>query len=966
MVNRFRFFISFCLITGLGANTVSLWGKASGPRQGGWAHDRSNLKPDSQVIWGELPNGMRYALMPHKGIVGRVSLELLVLSGSLDEEENERGLAHFTEHMAFNGTRHFKQEDMLAFSQKLGMTFGGDVNAHTGLDQTVYQLQYKQNDEALLKEGFGFLRDIADGITFDSNEIEKERGVIISELRRSDGMKSRLNESVRKFTLEGLTLPNRSPIGLTDVINSADRDTFLTFYKRSYRPDLMVMVAVGDFESDVLEKIIEETFSDLKKPVEKIPDRDLGKLERSNGLKGHIFRVSDVGTAFISAAYVQKEKKSKDSFAARKKEFLSSFAAELLGERVNKAVTRSSGGSADYAVLCGHAISAAAITMSGDDWRHGVLSLDQVLRYTEKNGFRKKDIEWLRKLMMADVQRDLSLFPTMDPAIISASLVKSIVEDKVFIGAERELRLRDKYLRELTRKAIDRAFSDSWDLNNLKYHLAGEVSIKGGPRTVLKEIKQYRSEQFSYAPLEERLEVAFEKVDWGEKGLVTETKRISEFNATLSRFENNVRLNFIHSDQEPGIVRAIVRVGDGLFELKDDRMGLREFGLNTLLGSGTSHYRAEELQSILSVSMQDFSFDVDDHDSFSFRGVFSRQELDTFLGIVTDFLYWPMFTNAVHQSGQINSLVASLGGASGIGGGLQTFENYLYRDDVRFVWGSPMDYLTLRVFSVENWLKKPLTNGYVEISLIGDISERQAMESVAGTLGALKKREAEKKRFVSERPVKIKARPGSKRIEFTGEDHLAGAVGVWPVMEELDIEGRMAVKVLTKVLQQRLIDVFRENLGLTYSPQVQFVPFVEYPKYALIRSLIDCSPAEADRIAKMIGEISSKLAQEGITQEELSGVINPMKAEFKQALKTNDFLLENVLKRAQSHPESIQELLAIKEDAFSSVQLEQVNQFAKSVLKKRNTHTASIIPKPFVGIYQSEDGAAAGTPVLGR
>jgi zinc protease len=735
MVNRFRFFISFCLILGSGANAASLWGKSSDPRAGGWAHERSNLNPDPRVVWGELSNGMRYALMPHKGITGRVSLEFLVLVGSLDEEEHERGLAHFTEHMAFNGTRHFKQEDMLAFSQKLGMTFGSDVNAHTGIDQTVYLLQYKQNDEALLREGFGFLRDIADGITFDSNEIEKERGVILSELRGRDGIQYRLSESAKKFVFEGLSLSNRSPIGLTEVINSVNRDTFLKFYQKWYRPDLMVLVAVGDFEPEVFEKLIQETFSDLKRPAEKIPNRKLGKLVRSKGLKGHIYRISDIGTVFVQATSIRKGKKSKDTIEARKKETLSYFSAALLGDRVNKAISRSAGGSADHSTISNHVVSSASITIGGGDWRHGILSLDQVLRYTEKNGFREKDIEWVRKRMLTDVRRNLSLYPTLDPAIISGDLVKSIVEDKVFIGLDRELKLRDKVLRELTPKSVHRAFSDNWDLNNLAFHLAGEVSIKGGLKTVMKEVKRYRSEQLSYSPLQERLDVAFEPVDWGEKGVIKETKRIPEFDAMLSRFENNVRLNFIHSDQEPGIVRAIVRVGDGLFELPEDRIGLREFGLNTVLGSGTSHYRAEEIQSILSVSMQGFSFDVKDHDSFSFRGGFSSYELNTFLGIVTDFLYWPIFTKAAHQSAKMSSAMARMGGASGIGGGLQMLDNYLYRDDARFAWGGPRDYGSLRVSAVENWLRKPLTRGYVEISLIGDISEEEAIDSVARTLG---------------------------------------------------------------------------------------------------------------------------------------------------------------------------------------------------------------------------------------
>ena len=146
----------------------------TGPRSGKWAHETPRaLAPDEHVAWGRLDNGFRYALLPHKGVPGRVSLQLIVLTGSLDERPDELGIAHYIEHLCFGGSKHFKSEDMVALFQRLGVEYGSDINANTTFDATTFKLDFRENDPALLREGLRLFRDFGDGVTFSPAIIEQ-------------------------------------------------------------------------------------------------------------------------------------------------------------------------------------------------------------------------------------------------------------------------------------------------------------------------------------------------------------------------------------------------------------------------------------------------------------------------------------------------------------------------------------------------------------------------------------------------------------------------------------------------------------------------------------------------------------------------------------------------------------------------------------------------------------------------
>jgi zinc protease len=226
---------------------------------------------DPRITVGTLPNGLRYYIRRNTRPAGRAELRLVVNTGSVLEDDDQRGLAHIVEHMAFNGTRHFPKQDIISFLQSTGMRFGAHVNANTSFDQTVYQLQLPTEDPAVLDRAFLVLEDWATGVTFEPEEIEKERGVVLEEWRLGLGADARLLQTQLPVLLRGSRYAERLPIGTPDSIRTFKAERLKQFYTDWYRPDLMAVVAVGDFDKAAVEALIKTHFTKIAKPASPKP-----------------------------------------------------------------------------------------------------------------------------------------------------------------------------------------------------------------------------------------------------------------------------------------------------------------------------------------------------------------------------------------------------------------------------------------------------------------------------------------------------------------------------------------------------------------------------------------------------------------------------------------------------------------------------------------------------------------------
>lgn len=226
--------------------------------------DQSTPVPvDPQVTIGTLSNGIRYYIRENGRPENRAELRLVVKAGSVLEDDDQQGLAHFTEHMAFNGTRHFARQDLVSYFELVGMRMGPHLNAYTSFDETVYMLRVPTDSAGVMETAMQVLGDWASGITFDDEEIEKERGVVIEEWRLGRGANQRMLDQQLPILFRGSRYADRLPIGRREVLETFEHDAVRRFYRDWYRPELMAVIAVGDFEAAEIEMLIREQFASI-------------------------------------------------------------------------------------------------------------------------------------------------------------------------------------------------------------------------------------------------------------------------------------------------------------------------------------------------------------------------------------------------------------------------------------------------------------------------------------------------------------------------------------------------------------------------------------------------------------------------------------------------------------------------------------------------------------------------------
>src|ERR1700693_3562650 len=233
------------------------------------------LPSDPALVTGTLPNGLAYIIRPHKNPEARVGIWLHVSSGSLNETEAQRGLAHYLEHMAFNGTANFPPGSVVPFFQSLGMGFGRGQNAFTGYDQTTYTLTLPGGGRDLVEKGMLYMADIATRMSLEPAEIDSERQVILEEKRARSGARQRVQDQVYERLAPESTLGRRLPIGIEQTIKSVTRVDFLDYYSRWYVPSNMTLIVVGDTDPAMVADVIAQQFGGGPAAPKPVP-RDVG------------------------------------------------------------------------------------------------------------------------------------------------------------------------------------------------------------------------------------------------------------------------------------------------------------------------------------------------------------------------------------------------------------------------------------------------------------------------------------------------------------------------------------------------------------------------------------------------------------------------------------------------------------------------------------------------------------------
>ena len=924
-------------------------------------HEASDLKPDPQARFGKLPNGMRYVVRRNKEPKDRVSMRLLIEAGALHETEKQRGLAHFLEHLAFNGSENYKPGTMVEFFQRMGMSFGGDTNASTSFERTVYLLELPDTKDATIDEGLKVFGDFAGRLLLEPGEIDKERGIILSEKRTRDSVSWRTFVAQLNFLLEGTMFPKRLPIGEAEVIQNATREDFLDYFNAWYRPELTSIVAVGDMDPEVLEKKIVAAFTDFKARGPARPTPDLGKINPAPGTRAFYHFETEAPNTTVAITTIVPYTSEPDTAAVRLKYLPRVIANAIINRRLSELAKKEGapflGGSTDVSEYY-HFYRQSVISLScrADQWEPALAVADQELRRALEHGFQAAELKEVVATYRNYLEQAVKSAPTRRSTDLANEILDSLLERDVFTSPEDDLALLGPALEKVTVEDCVKALREAWVANHRMVLVTGNAKVAApsasGTSAADKPLSAEeivaaayeRSRAVAVQPPVKIEEATWAYTDFGPAGKVIRREPVADLDAVLLEFENGVRLNLKKTDFEANRIRISVRLGSGQLTEPADKPGLWYFTSQTYNDGGLGRHSADDLRRILAGKTVGAAFGVG-ADAFMVNAISNREDLLLALQLATARITDPGFRPEADR--QIRkSLEQMYVSFQHTASGPLTLEvpRLISSGDPRFGLPGYEEIKKRTLEEVKAWVAPDRAKGAIEVAIVGDIDFDATIQAVAATLGALPTRE--KKPHLPERlKVNFPTQPFSR--EFTIEtDIQKGVVRMyWPTTDARDARVGRRLTVLTEVLNDRLRLKLREELGDAYSPSASSQASDIYPGFGYSMASVEIDPPRAAQVAAIIAEIANDLAEKGTTDDEVARAKQPVLTGIREARRTNQYWLANVLSRAQERPELLEWARTLYPD-FESISTEEITALAKKYLPSTRVSRVTVLPKP--------------------
>jgi len=919
------------------------------PAQPRFAHESSDLRPDPAVRFGTLPNGLRYAVLANPEPRQRASLRLYVDAGSLHETDAQRGLAHFLEHMAFNGSRHYAPGTLIEFFQRMGMSFGGDTNASTGFDRTLYLLELPETRPEVLAEGLRVLSDYASGLLLQDAEIERERGVIQSEKRTRDSVEFRSFVAEFEFLLGESRLPARIPIGTDEVIASAPRSEFVDFYDTWYRPERMVVVAVGDFDPAAVEQQIVAAFSPVTARAPARAEPDLGRIAAFEGVRvKHHFEPEAAATT-VAIQTVTPYAFEPDTAANRLKYLPRSLAVAMLNRRLAE-LAKTEGAPFSF--------GRAAVTEGYDFFRNASIELtcppaawaaalgvaDQELRRALDHGFQEPELREVVASYLNALEQAVRTAPTRRSAGLADELVDSIARDGVFTAPADDLALYRPALEAVTVDDCLAALREAWAAPHRYVTVFGNARPGADTASAEEAIAAaYRSSlAVAVQPPAAIADATFAYTDFGPSGAVVERRHVADLDVTLVSFANGVRLNLKKTDFEADRIRMSVRVGTGQLVEPRDRPGLAFFASNTFTAGGLGRHSSDDLRRILAGRNVGAGFSVG-NDALTLGGQTTPADLLLQLQLTAAYLtdpgYRPEAERQLRKAAE--QLYTRL--AHTPQGPLQLeFSRLLAGGDPRFGLPLPAELAARTTEEARAWLTPQLASGAIEIALVGDLDPEAVIDAVARTLGALPSR-APKPELAEERRVALPAAPLQRDYTVPTEIPKGLVVLYWPTTDARDVRVTRRLALLGEVFADRLRLKVREELGGAYSPGAGNLSSDTYHGYGYMNANVTVDPERAAEIAGVVTEIAADLAAHGVTDDELDRARQPVLTSIRETARTNGYWLGSVLAAAQEFPERL-DWSRTRTSDFEAITKAEVDALARAYLGTDRVSRAIVLP----------------------
>jgi len=920
-----------------------------------WPHENSDLAPDPAIRFGQLSNGFRYVLMENSRPEDRVSIHLYIRAGSLNETDAQQGVAHFLEHMLFNGSTHFPPGELVRYFQTIGMQFGNDANAHTGFDETVYDIILPAGDEENLKKGLLVTRDYAMGALLLEEEVKRESGVILSEMRSRDSASFRTFKASLGFELPDHLISRRLPIGKAEIVRNADRALLKQFYDDWYRADNMVLVLVGDFSVPLAERLIHEQFTDFTPRATAPAMPALGTIVHK-GLKTFYHKEPEAGGTTVSLEVLRSLNQEPDSLALRRRELVDDLADRMVQHRLDNRLkapgspfTSAAVGSGSYLNRIRYAeISADS---AAENWQQTLTILEQVLRRANLYGFTDAELARVKKDRLKMLDNAVREASTRNSTTLARSIIRHLSDHRVIQSPQQQKSSLAPMINAVTLAEVHQAFKENWPDDHRLVLITGDADLKAAsPKAPQIQIRDaflaaastvvHRPEaeeigSFPYLPIPE------------DVGMIASREEVEDLGITRIRFSNGIRLNLKRTDYKTNEALASLIFGYGKSVEPSTLPGLSLLAEATVDESGLGAMDTNELEQALAGKSTYVDFRITETHFNLFAETVSG-EVELLFQLIYANLMDPGFREDAlalareRLRREYQSFSRSIEGMMRIEG-----LRFLAGGDSRFGMPSFEAIQTLRLDDIRSWIAPQLAHAPLELSVVGDIDENQVIELARRYLGALPRRDHH---LESPRNDLPRLPSGSvKRINVESQIPKAMVVAAWQTDDFWDIGRTRRLSVLADVFSERLRQRIREKLGASYSPYAFNRASRAYAGYGVFQAYVSVAPDQTDTVLAEVNAIAEDLARNGVTADELSHSVEPILTSIKELRQTNGYWLNSVMTGSARHPQQFEWARSFQDD-YAAITAEELARLAATYLT--DERGAAIILQP---LQKSED-----------
>lgn len=940
-----------------------------------WLYRGSDIPVDDEWLFGEMDNGLRYAVRRNGVPPRQVSIRVRVDAGSLHEQDSEQGYAHLLEHLLFRESKYLAPGQAIAAWQRLGATFGSDANAETSATHTAYKLDIPNIDQAKLTESFKLLSGMIRQPVLNDVNVAAERPIVLAEKRERGGAGQRMADLTRQTFFAGQRLATRSPIGTDETLRAANGKDVNAFYQRWYRPENTVIVVAGDADPKVLAGLVEQWFGDWKgsgkpgvapefgdpvpptdAPDDAVTGAPIGEL--AVGIEPDLPRS-------LTYAIMRPWRPVQDTIVYNEGLLLDAVAQAIINRRLESRAR--GGGSFLYAQVqqddISRSVDATFVTFAPltNDWQAALADVRSVIADALTNPPTQEEIDresaeldvlFANGVEQESVQSGSDLANNLVNAIdIRETVAAPDVVLGVFRGMTARLnpdevlaRTRALFEGSVTRSVYVTPTAGEADPAALRLALGSEAAVDGSARLAAQTIS------FDELP------------PIGAPGAITKQGQVGVLEIEQVDFSNGVKALVWANDAEPGRVTVRVRFGAGYRAFDKGSAAYAALGEAALVGSGLGELGQNEIDRLATGRKLGFDFAIDEA-VFTFTAQTRSEDVADQLYLFAAKLGMPRWDKDPVIRAKAAAELAYNTYATSPGGILNRDLEYLVTGgDQRFATPDPAALNAITPEGFRAVWEPLLRQGPVEVLVFGEFDQPAIVEQLRLTFGALPPREPIAADVAARVPSFAQAGAKPAIVSHRGDANQAAAVVAWPSGGGVaSLRESRQLEILTQLFNNRLLEALREQAGASYSPQVFSNWPADLASGGRITALAQLEPefvpiffAEADRIAK-------DLAANPPTADELARVTEPLAQVIRRASTGNQFWLYN-LEGAASDPQRVALLRTLLAD-YSQTSPQVMQFLADRYFGRGVPFRLAILPEGQALAEAAAGGAAAATAV---